>query len=143
MIFISSRTHKLVVQYSVIYWPYELPMNAETWTQPKLELATVRVCCGEALAPISGRRRCIWGSWYLQTVHTSDHCESGGARRWRQPTSSLPWRMQRAPCRAHLPMWLVSVRVVAGAHLVAHGSLLSADNGHYQPLIAAAEAPST
>jgi hypothetical protein len=143
MIFISSRTHKLVVQYSVIYWPYELPISVQTCTQPRSELPIVGAGRGEVPGPISGRRRCICSSYHLQTMHTTDHCESGGARRWRQPTSSLPWRMQRAPCRAHLPMWLVSVRVVAGAHLVAHGSLLSADNGHYQPLIAAAEAPST
>ena len=59
MIFVSSRTHKLVVQYSVIYWPYELPMSAETCKQPKLELATVSVGCGQTPETISGRRRCV------------------------------------------------------------------------------------
>ena len=62
-----------------------------------------------------------------------------------QPTCqhNLPWCMQRPPCRVHLPTWLVSVQGVVGAHLVAHGSLLSADNGHYRSLVVAAEAPAT
>ena len=44
-----------------------------TYTQPLSELATVSVGCAEVPEPISGRRRCIWGSCHLQTVHTSDH----------------------------------------------------------------------
>ena len=105
----------------------ELVVSARTCTQPLSELATVSAGSGEVPAPISGRRRCVFGSWHLQTAHTSDHCESGGARRWRQPTSSLPWRMQRVPCRVHLSTWLVSVQGVVGAHLVANGRLLSAN----------------
>ena len=79
---------KLVVRYKVIYWPYELPMSAQTCTQPRSEVATVSVCCVEALEPISVRRAWVWGSWHLQSVHTSDHCESGGARRCSQLTST-------------------------------------------------------
>ena len=74
MIFESSSTHKLVVQYSVIYWPYELPMSARTCTQPRSEVATVSVTCGQVPEPISGRGRCVRGSWHLQTAHASHHC---------------------------------------------------------------------
>ena len=43
---------------------------------------------------------------------------------------------------AHISM--VSKRVrVAGGHLMARDRLLSADNGHYRPLVAAADAPAT
>ena len=59
----------------VIHCPYELPMSAQTCTQPRSEVATVSVCCGVAPEPIPGRRRCIFGSWHLQTAHTSDHCD--------------------------------------------------------------------
>ena len=38
LIFESSRTHKLVVRYKVIYWPYELPMSAQTCTHPRSEV---------------------------------------------------------------------------------------------------------
>ena len=48
-------------------------MLTRTCTQPLSELATVSVGCAEVPEPISGRRRCIWGSCHLQTVHTSDH----------------------------------------------------------------------
>ena len=105
---------------------YELVVSARTCTQPKLELATVRVCCGELPAPISGRRRCIWGSWHLQTVHTSDHCESGGARQttllnlnshtacalrssvlpcmWHGVIRAASWSPVYAPCSRGIPV---------------------------------------
>ena len=62
-----------------------------------------------------------------------------------QPTHqhSLSWGMQRLLYRARLPARLVSVRGLAGTHLVAHGSLLSAGNGHYQSLVAVVGAPAT
>ena len=143
MIFESSRTHKLVVRYSVIYWPYELPMSARTCAQPRSEVATVSMGCGQVPEPISGRRRCVWGSWHLQSAHPSDHCESGGARRCRQPSSSLPSRMQRPLCRVHLSTWLVSVQVMAGTHLVARDSSLSADNAENQLSTATHSRPPT
>ena len=68
--------------------------------------------------------------WWRTAVHTT-----------HQHSLRLP--MQRPPCRAHLPTWLVSVRVVAGTHLVARGSSLSADIADYRPLVAADEAPAT
>ena len=118
LIFESSRTHKLVVRYKVIYWPYELLMSAQTCTQPRSEVATVNVCCGEAPAPISGRRRCVFGSWHLQTAHTSDHCDLWRCTAVRTTHQHiLPWRMQRPLCRVHLSTRLVSVQVVAGTHL--------------------------
>ena len=46
-----------------------------TCTQPLLELATVSAVCGQVPAPISGRARCVWSSWHLQTLHPSDHCD--------------------------------------------------------------------
>ena len=84
MIFGSSRTHKLVVQYSVIYWPYELPMSARTCTQPRSEVATVSVDYVKAPEPISGRGRCVRGSWHLQTAHTQHHCDLWRCKLLRQ-----------------------------------------------------------
>ena len=59
LIFESSRTHKLVVRYKVIYWPYELPMGVKTCTQPRSDVATVSLGRGEVPEPVSGRRRCV------------------------------------------------------------------------------------
>ena len=50
-------------------------VGARTCTQPLSELATVSAGYVEVPEPISVRRRCIWGSWHLQTAHTSDHCD--------------------------------------------------------------------
>ena len=50
-------------------------MSVKTCTQPRSEVATVGVCCGESPASKSGCRCCIFGSWHLQTAHTSDHCD--------------------------------------------------------------------
>ena len=57
---------------------HELAVGARTCTQPLSELATASVGCVEVSEPISGRRRRVWGSWYLQTVQTTAIC--GGAR---------------------------------------------------------------
>ena len=60
-----------------------------TCTQPLLELATVSAVYGQVPAPISGRARCVWSSWHLQTLHPSDHCDlvvhSGAANLPAQP----------------------------------------------------------
>ena len=50
LIFENSRTHKLVVRYKVIYYPKELPIIAETCTQPNSELVAVDVYYGESPA---------------------------------------------------------------------------------------------
>ena len=50
-------------------------MRVRTCTQPSSELTAGSMGCGEVPAPISGRRRRVWGSWHLQTVHASDHCD--------------------------------------------------------------------
>ena len=42
-IFERSRTHRLVVRYEVIYYPNELPISAETCTQPNSELVAVNM----------------------------------------------------------------------------------------------------
>ena len=65
----------------------ELVVSARTCTQPPSEFVTVSAGSGEVPAPTSIRRRCVFGSWHLQTAYTSDHCESGGA--WDQPALTL------------------------------------------------------
>ena len=62
-------------------------------------VATVCVGCAEAPEPVFVCCHCVWGSWHLQTAHTSDHCGL-----WRctavQTTEltmyqhSLPWRIR-------------------------------------------------
>ena len=65
LIFESSRTHKLVVRYKVIYWPYELPMGVQTCTQPRSDVATVSVGCEEVPEPVSGcRLSTSWAQHY-------------------------------------------------------------------------------
>ena len=48
----------------------ELVVSARTCTQPLSELATVSAGYVEVPEPISVRRRCVFGSGHLQTVHT-------------------------------------------------------------------------
>ena len=75
-------------------------MGARTCTQPLSELATASVGCVEVPEPISGRRRRVWGSWYLQTMHASDHCDVDlcmavhGAN--LHPSCKLAWHLQTA-----------------------------------------------
>ena len=65
--------------------------NSGSCTQPRSEVATISVCYGEASKPITGRRRCIFGSWHLKTAHTSDHCDPWRctALRWGQPAVQI------------------------------------------------------
>ena len=130
---------------------HELAVGARTCTQPVLEFATASVGCGEAPEPISGRRRCVWGSWHLQTLHASDHCESGGARQ-----TTLLYLNSHATCAnaserylAHTPAKIraqnrhpVSVHCIEGApvhqitpqcHKAARGQLTR--QCHRTPLI--------
>ena len=105
---------------------YELVVSARTCTQPPSEFATVSAGSGEVPAPISIRRRCVFGSWHLQTACTSDHCESGGARLttllnlnihtacalrssvlpsiWRTVMQAASWSPVSAPCSRGTPV---------------------------------------
>ena len=74
-----------------LYWQiwlagrvHELMVSARTCTEPLSELVSVSVGCGEVPELASGRRRCIWGCWRLQTVHASDHCDLWRCKLLRQ-----------------------------------------------------------
>ena len=76
---------------------HELAVSVGTCTQPLSELATISVGCEEVPEPISGRRRCIWGSWHLQTAHASHHCDL-----WRCTTLRPGQSADRFPaCNQH------------------------------------------
>ena len=82
-------------------------MSARTCTQSLSELAIASAGCGEVPELVSGRRRCIWGSWHLQTVHTSGHCDlvvRGGA-------SNSPAESVLAP--AAIPMLSAPINVIS------------------------------
>ena len=75
-------THKLIVLYrSDLLAVRELAVSAQTCTRPLSEFATVSVGCEEVSEMRSGRRRCVWGSWHLQTQCTRQvTLVSGGVR---------------------------------------------------------------
>ena len=68
-------------------WCQNLPGTQQLWG-----LAIVNVGCGETPEPVFVCCRCACGSWYLQIVHTSDHCVTaicGGALRQLTSTACL------------------------------------------------------
>ena len=60
--------------------------------------ATVSVGCEEVPEHISGRRRCVWGSWHLQTVHASDHCDLWRRTGYHTALSKHSCSTRACPC---------------------------------------------
>ena len=73
-------------------------MGAKTCTQPRSEVATVNVCCGESLASKSGCRCCIFGSCHLPA--NSSHLKSLRSATVREtnlhPICRSAWHLQTA-----------------------------------------------
>ena len=77
-------TQTIVLYASDSLAVHELAVGARTCTQPLSELATASAGCGEVPEPISGRRRRVWGSWHLQTVHALNHYDLRRCKLLRQ-----------------------------------------------------------
>ena len=77
-------TQTIVLYTSHLLVVHELAVSARTCTQRPSELATVSAGCVELPEPISGRRRRIWGSWHLQTVHALNHYDLRRCKLLRQ-----------------------------------------------------------
>ena len=87
-------TKTIVLYASDLLVVHEVVMSGRTCTQPLSEIATVSVGCEEVPELISGRRRCVWGSWHLQTVHASDHCDLWRCTGYHTALSKLSHSMQ-------------------------------------------------
>ena len=117
-------THKLIISYtSDLLVVHEVAVSGRTCPQPLSEIATVNVGCGEVPAMLTGRRRCSWGSYHLQTAHTSDHCDlwrctakhsalSGHSCSMQRHSYALPGTQscaysatQSPPCLCSLSQW--------------------------------------
>ena len=130
-------TQTIVFYTSDLFVVHEVAVSGRTCTHQLSEIATVSVGYREVPELVSGRRRCIWGSGHLQTVHASYHCDLWRCKLLRQdqvadkcPTCKYHSRQKGTFYVAHRGQncCLASVPRVAGALFTAKYTTVSQSN---------------